>query len=136
MNAPSATVEEHSESAKAEMEHDHQMAYDRAASLRRLRGSHRLLRDMACFFHEDAPKLIRQLQEALEQDDLRSVTRAAHTLRGLSATFDAVTTMDAAERLETLASAREESQLSEAATRLAAEIELLDRALECERNET
>lgn len=62
---------------------------DLDAALARLRGDRNLLKDMIGFFREDAPTLLASISESLASGDLGTLERAAHSLKGLSATFDA-----------------------------------------------
>jgi HPt (histidine-containing phosphotransfer) domain-containing protein len=63
--------------------------FNRYTSLERMGGDERLLHDLAEFYVEDAPSLCRQLTEALQRGDADEVTRSAHSLKALSANFDA-----------------------------------------------
>jgi HPt (histidine-containing phosphotransfer) domain-containing protein len=83
---------------------------DLARSLERLGGDLSLLRDMAGFFIEDAPMLVGQLREALDRGDPRAAAFAAHSLKGLAATFDATALQDVARRIEDQAERAEASQ--------------------------
>ncbi|HUQ68729.1 MAG TPA: Hpt domain-containing protein [Planctomycetaceae bacterium] len=57
--------------------------------MQRIGGDERLLHDLAAFYVVDAPVLLAQLKEAVPQGDAESVMHAAHTLKSLSANFDA-----------------------------------------------
>ena len=65
------------------------VAFNRQTALQRIGGDEQLLHDLALFYLEDAPSLMAQLQEALQQADAEGVTHAAHTLKSLSANLDA-----------------------------------------------
>lgn len=73
---------------------------DRQRSLDRLGGDEALLRDMAGFFLEDAPLLMQQVQVALGRRETREAGIAAHSLKGLAATFDAEAVLQGAGQIE------------------------------------
>jgi HPt (histidine-containing phosphotransfer) domain-containing protein len=52
-------------------------------------GDEGLLRDLAGFYLEDAPPLLDQFEEAIEHHDVGEAIRSAHTIKALSANFDA-----------------------------------------------
>jgi two-component system sensor histidine kinase BarA len=65
------------------------VAFNRHTALQRIGGDEQLLHDLALFYLEDAPALMAQLQDAMQQADAEGVTHAAHTLKSLSANLDA-----------------------------------------------
>jgi CheY-like chemotaxis protein/HPt (histidine-containing phosphotransfer) domain-containing protein len=67
----------------------------------RMGGNETLVVDLARFFLEDAPKLMQDIEQGLRAGQAEDVERAAHSLKGLAANFDA-------ESLATLASIVEE----------------------------
>jgi CheY-like chemotaxis protein len=67
---------------------------------RRLGNDEQLLRDMAGFYIEDAPTLLRDLREAIDAGDVELATRSAHSVKGLSSNFDAMTAMALAKTIE------------------------------------
>ncbi|MBX3444328.1 MAG: response regulator [Planctomyces sp.] len=71
-----------------------------AVARQRLGGDERLLRDMAQFFLEDAPPLLGDVRTALDEGRLEAATRAAHSLKGLAANFDAHACVNLAQQLE------------------------------------
>lgn len=58
-------------------------------ALERLDHDRGLLRDLAEFYLEDAPQLCQQIETGLAEGDLEEIIRGAHSLKGLSANFDA-----------------------------------------------
>jgi HPt (histidine-containing phosphotransfer) domain-containing protein len=66
-----------------------QAVFNRQTALQRIGGDEQLLHDLALFYLEDAPALLTQLQDAMQQADAEGVTHAAHTLKSLSANLDA-----------------------------------------------
>ena len=65
-------------------------------------GDQNLFCSLARFFIEDAPDLLRQIQDGLLRENAEQVTRAAHSLRGLAANFDALIAVEAARQVEDL----------------------------------
>lgn len=104
---------------------------DREASLRRLGGDEKLLATMAGFFLEDAPVLMSQLNSALSARDFEIVTHRAHSLKGLSATFDAIPFKTLAQEIEMLSKAENEPALKERVSELTREF---DRLVACLRD--
>ena len=96
-------------------------------ALERLRGDERLLRELIAFFLEDFRPLLAELKSTLADGDLAGAERAAHSLKGLSATFEAEQAVEGARRIEKacgdhdLAQAREVVSEFEAALRLLGE---------------
>lgn len=70
------------------------------AALARLRGDRSLLMDMIGFYEEDAPALLTTVRQSLTSEDLEGLQRAAHSLKGLAATFDAEEAVAAARDVE------------------------------------
>ena len=85
---------------------------DRETSLRRLGGDEHLLAKLAAFFLEDAPEVMRQLGDAHLSGDCKVVAHRAHSLKGLSATFEAITFQKLADEIESLAVAGEDLQIN------------------------
>ncbi len=77
--------------------------YDLQAALRRLGNRPSLLQDMIGFFLEDAPVLLAEIHQGLSTADAASTCRAAHSLKGLAANFDATETTSAALGVEQFA---------------------------------
>ena len=72
-------------------------------SLKRLGGDKKLLMTLAGFFLEDAPCLMRQLEDALHSGDLKLLALRVHSLKGLSSTFEALPFRQVASEIELLA---------------------------------
>jgi two-component system sensor histidine kinase/response regulator len=70
--------------------------------LARVGGDRQLLLEISRLFVDDAPGHLRRIQEALDARDGESLRRAAHTLKGAAANFDASRLVDAARSLEEL----------------------------------
>jgi CheY-like chemotaxis protein len=73
---------------------------DMAATMQRLGGDAALFGRCAAVFDEDAPKLVATLRAAAAAGDLAAVRRAAHSLRGLAATFNARSLVEIASHWE------------------------------------
>ncbi len=80
---------------------------DLERSLRRLDGDHSLLVDLIGFFLEDYPGLLTKMAEAAATDDSPSLQRAAHSMKGLVANFDAHFAKEIAQQIETAAKQRD-----------------------------
>ncbi len=74
---------------------------DRA--LARLGNNRGLLADMFGFYREDAPQLIETIRQGVDKQDRDATSIAAHSLKGLSSSFDASDNVKAAARIEQLA---------------------------------
>lgn len=78
-----------------------------AVARQRLGGDEELLRDLAGFFIEDAPRLLEDTRLALESGDAENATRHAHSLKGLASNFEANSAVELAQRLESCARAQQ-----------------------------
>ncbi|MDX9994010.1 MAG: ATP-binding protein [Rhodocyclaceae bacterium] len=78
--------------------------YDRVLALDRI-GDAGLFDDLAAMFVADAPAYLAEVEQALAAGDSERLTRSAHTLKGLCATFAATVAEAAAGRLEQAARA-------------------------------
>lgn len=79
--------------------------YDRAATLQRMAFDKELFREMISLLSEDGPRRMSELSAALQRDDLGRVHQAAHSLKGLTANFNASRAVEAAAEVESLAKA-------------------------------
>jgi two-component system sensor histidine kinase/response regulator len=73
---------------------------DRASILERLEGSSELLTELVQLFLEEAPQLIEAMRNALQQGDMQTLARSAHSLKGAAGNFLAHGTVSAASQLE------------------------------------
>ncbi len=105
---------------------------DLGVSLQRLGNDRQLLKDMANFYVEDVPTLISELRSALETGDIELATRSAHSLKGLSANFEARFAVEAALAVETAARAGDLAQASGGRENLEHEIGRVVEALKSE----
>lgn len=104
---------------------DGQSATDREVSLKRLGGDEKLLSTLAKFFLEDAPGLMTQLHNDIVSRDTDGILRRAHSLRGLSATFEALPFQHVARELESLARSLNQELIELKWTQLKVEYERL-----------
>jgi two-component system, sensor histidine kinase and response regulator len=78
---------------------------DFARALTRLGGERALLHELIGFFETDGPELVAAFEAAMAQHDRGSASRAAHSLKGLAASFDAERCQQIARFLEQEATA-------------------------------
>ncbi|HQU46468.1 MAG TPA: response regulator, partial [Pirellulales bacterium] len=97
---------------------------DWAAALDRLQGDRELMAELVAVIHQEAPRLLREVREAVERGDAAALKLAAHTLKGSLGNFAAAQAVAAAKRLELMG---KQSDLSEAPQALAALERELDR---------
>ena len=76
---------------------------DFEAALARLDGNRKLLVDMIGFFREDVPQLLESLDAGVSSGDATQIKRAAHSIKGLAAGFDAGRVVHHALRIEQFA---------------------------------
>jgi two-component system, sensor histidine kinase and response regulator len=97
--------------------------FDAAAALERLDGDEELFRALVNVFQQDSVELFEQLLSRLAAGQVRDVERAAHSLRGLAANFDAKEAVEAAFLIEETARCGSlvgiEPRIQELGTRLA-----------------
>lgn len=98
---------------------------DYRSALARLGGNEQLLRDLAAFFLEDAPKILSELSTAIAAGEAAGIERAAHSLKGLAANFGAPGAVRAAGELQDAARRGELGQSETLYEPLAGEIETL-----------
>ncbi len=91
--------------------------FDYQAAIARLDNDEGLFDEMIRFFLDDSPGVLRQLRDALVAGDSREVQRAAHSLKGFAATFDAQAAVAAGRHVEELGAA---GKLAEAGSAVAA----------------
>lgn len=76
------------------------MQIDEEKALEALDGNYELLVELAQIFCEDAPVLLRDFERALDSGEAHAARLAAHSLKGLAATFYALPTVEAAYAVE------------------------------------
>lgn len=101
--------------------------YDSA--LMRLGGDRSLFNEVLGIYLEDAPELLGQASTSLASDDMPSLQRAAHTLKGLAANFGAAAAVAAAYAVELHAGSGQRDRAAKALPQMEAEIQRLETAL-------
>ena len=87
--------------------------FDASQALQAVGGDRELLKIIADTFRDEAPRLLSDLHTAAERQDVVTVRRLAHTLKGNSRTLGGVAVSEAALRLEELAQQEDLSQVTE-----------------------
>lgn len=101
-------------------------------ALVRMGGDETLLRDLAGFYLEDVPPLLQQLRDAIEREDVDEAVRFAHTIKALSANFDAHALCATAQSIERAARAGELESARHSLPELHAGIDAVITALQAE----
>jgi HPt (histidine-containing phosphotransfer) domain-containing protein len=107
--------------------------FDRCAALERLDGDEDLFTMLLAVYREDSGQLLEQLAAAMRRGDLREIERAAHSLKGLAANFEAIPARDAAFTVEQSARCGNRAMLVPTIRELEVQFARLRRALdECD----
>lgn len=117
-------------SAKTSSEPGLPAVFDRDAALKRLGNDTALFAEMVQFFIADSPGLVAQVHEGLGKGNAKQVERAAHSLKGMAAMFDASRVVAAAGAVENLGRTGELGQAAAAVEQLGIEVENLVRAMQ------
>jgi len=83
--------------------HDRTEAFDLNEALAEIPGGFEMAVDLAALFLTECSTVLRQMREALHDDNPRVVRRGAHTLKSSAGIFAAHTMVDAAAQVERLA---------------------------------
>jgi signal transduction histidine kinase/DNA-binding response OmpR family regulator len=102
---------------------------DADAALVRVGGDRVSLRDVARLLLEESPGLVARMRAALAARDAEALHRAAHTLRGSAAIFDAAPTVEAARAVEEVRLEQDRGGAEAALVRLETELARLTEAL-------
>jgi two-component system, sensor histidine kinase and response regulator len=102
---------------------------DREAALARVGGDMDLLRQLASVFTDDCRALLPEMQRSIRDGDGETLSRAAHTLKGMVSFFGAGVATEAVRKLESLGQAGQVSAAEEPLTVLTREIERIEEAL-------
>ncbi len=105
------------------------LTLDRTTVLDRVGGNVELLDQLVEVFRADCSRLLPELETALGAADAPTARRAAHTLKGMVAFFDAAAAREAATRLEAMAAAGHLTGAENAFHTLHGEIQRLQAAL-------
>ncbi len=103
--------------------------FDYQDCLTRLGGDTQLFNDILDIFLEDAPQLLEQAHSSLASGDAETLSRAAHTIRGLSANFAAAAVVAASYAVELHARERKLEMAAQCLPRLESELHRLEAAL-------
>ncbi len=103
--------------------------YQFSGALKRLGGDEELFRELAAYFIEDAPELLRAIHAGLAAGSAQQIHHAAHTLRGLIANFDAEQAVAFARSIEHLCDTGELQSVPTALAHLEIEVHSLRAAL-------
>ena len=103
--------------------------FDLEAALARVEGDRSLLQELIKIFLEDAPRQLAEIREAIAAKDARRLNRAAHSLGGAIANFEAGPAHEAAVRLERISASPDIAGAADAAAELERTLERLRREL-------
>jgi len=103
---------------------------DKAELMKRIENDLEFLADALEVYKEDCPQLISRMHEALSREHSAALGDAVHTMKGLLSNFAAHPAVDAALRLEAMASRHELSGAEEALAVLENESNRVKAALE------
>lgn len=109
---------------------DKQPLIDMRAALKRTGNDIEILNDMVNYFFEDASNLVRDVRERSEKGDAEETARAAHSLKGLCANFNAHSATQAARTVEDIGHSGDLSNVAEAIKILETELTELTEALQ------
>ncbi|MBB3139272.1 response regulator [Halomonas organivorans] len=103
---------------------------DWAGALKALDGNHEMLVEMVEMFRHEGPRLMAEIDTALAAGEVRTLRRAAHTLKGSAQVVGGLAAGEAARRLEALAKTGELARAVSAREALARRLDELMPALE------
>jgi HPt (histidine-containing phosphotransfer) domain-containing protein len=101
-----------------------------AAALQRLGGDGQLFQELATYFMEDAGELLEAIRLGLAAGNAQHVERAAHSLRGLAANFEAEQIVTTGMSIEQMASRGELQAVPPVLRDLEAEVQSLQGILQ------
>lgn len=87
--------------------------FDAAQAMQAVGGDRELLKLIADTFRDEGPKLVHDLRAAVDRQEVATVRRLAHTLKGNSRTLGGVAVSEAALRLEEMAQREDLSQTTD-----------------------
>jgi HPt (histidine-containing phosphotransfer) domain-containing protein len=88
-----------------------------------------LLRELAGFYLEDVPPLLGQMEHDLAGGNAAAVAHAAHSIKGLSANFDAVEAVEVAQAIERSGGQRDLGEIRQRLPALRKAVERVIKAL-------
>tara|TARA_R110002095_G_scaffold142965_1_gene123799 strand:- start:10305 stop:13715 length:3411 start_codon:yes stop_codon:yes gene_type:complete len=114
---------------KANMSESEKPVINMQAALRRVGDDLEILNDMVNYFLEDNSSLLQQVRAGAENGEFDEMIRAAHSLKGLCANFDAQDASNAAKTLEMMGQSNDHAVLNNAIVQLESELSRLTAAL-------
>ena len=108
---------------------DDEPVYNRADALARIADDEELLDTLIQMFRDDAPRYLSELEESLAASDWASLGRAAHTLKGVLATFSARRGERVTKELEAAAKSGRAADCADLVARARGEVETFLKAL-------
>ncbi|QDT41678.1 Signal transduction histidine-protein kinase BarA [Gimesia alba] len=106
-----------------------QSVIDMQAALQRTGDDVEILNDMVNYFFEDSSNLMQEALECADKGDAEETTRAAHSLKGLCANFNAYSATEAARVVEDIGLSGDLNHVSESLATLQQELTILTEAL-------
>ena len=103
---------------------------NKQAALNRMGGDEQILLILAETFLEDAPIVMEQLEQAIQQQDATGIHFGAHKMKGLAANFDGLATTHVAAELEACGRAQKTEGLQKLWTSLVHEVKRLEDAIQ------
>jgi len=103
--------------------------FDTERALDVVGGDLELLREVVDVFFEEAPDLLREIREGIEQRDATRVRKAAHSLKGSVGNFGAEPAYEAARKVESLAEQNDIDGAAEALKSLEIELDRFRKAI-------
>ena len=103
--------------------------FDLDGALERVEGDRSLLSELAGIYLDESEKLEIVISHAMDQNDLRAATKAAHTLKGACANFCCPAVYDAAWALEQMCPSNSAEEISRVCVKLIQESKRLNQAL-------
>lgn len=103
---------------------------DAPSAMKRLGDDRELFNQIIVIFLEDCPELVQSARRALTASDSVGLRRAAHSLKGLTATLSAERAVAAAQHLEQIAASGDLSAASEPLEQLTCRLAELNESLQ------
>lgn len=107
---------------------------DTSSALKRLGNDRDLFHEIVTIYLEDAPTLLKAARQGLAAKDSVALRRAAHSLKGLTATLSADRAVTAALQLEQTAAAGDLASAQEPLDQLSRQVAKLNEVLQAYRN--
>ncbi|WP_197992895.1 PAS domain S-box protein [Gimesia aquarii] len=98
-------------------------------ALSRVGDDKEILNDMVNYFFEDSPSLLDEIRKRVQSGDIDEMVRAAHSLKGLCANFEAHAAVQSAKTIEDMKNATDLSSVTKIIDELEVELNLLSEEL-------